>query len=236
MLCELPASGETAPAGNHRGRVAEVKRARMRERLIEATIAAYGTCEPGDHPVVDDVIRIAAVSRGSFYKHFEAIDQVFSEIGRRMAGEMLATYSLLAAPLADAAARVALGPLMALTRAAMEPRHGALVARVDFVDFLASGGPGTDLVALSLEQGRAAGVLRFQDLDAAADLLVGTCVEGARRMVRSGRRDPAYAREIAAMVLRALGVPEDRTPEAIDLAGQRLASEAAQLSWWRPAV
>ena len=82
----------TAPVvQDHRVRVAEQKRERMRERLIDATQVAYLACEPGRHPVVDDVIRIAAVSRGSFYKHFTAIDELFAEIGGRMAQEMLAS-------------------------------------------------------------------------------------------------------------------------------------------------
>src|SRR5690606_20562906 len=88
-----------AVEGDHRARVAGQKRERMRERLIDATMAAYLGCEAGRHPVVDDVIRLAGVSRGSFYKHFDAIDEVFAVIGRRMAQEMLASYGRLAAPL-----------------------------------------------------------------------------------------------------------------------------------------
>jgi AcrR family transcriptional regulator len=219
---------------DHRVRVAEQKRERMRERLIDATMAAYLSCEAGRHPVVEDVIRIADVSRGSFYKHFDAIDEVFAEIGRRMAQEMLASYSRLAAPFSDGAARVALGPLMALVRSAMEPRHGAFVARVDFIDFLASDQPRSHLVALNLQAGRSSGVLQFQSMDAAVDLLIGSTLEGARRILRARSLDAAYIRELVAMVLRALGVPPAHADCAVGQAWQRLADEAASLHWWQP--
>lgn len=221
-------------ATDHRVRVAEQKRERMRERLIDATIAAYLGCEAGGHPVVEDVIRIAEVSRGSFYKHFDAIDDVFAEIGRRMAQEMLVTYGLLAAPLTDAVTRVALGPLMALVRSAMEPRHGAFVARVDFVDFLASDLPRTQLVALTLQSGRASGALQFGSTDAAVDLLIGCTLEGARRIQRNRGGDASYVRELTAMVLRGLGVTPAHADRAVAQAWQRLVDEAGSLHWWQP--
>lgn len=221
-------------APDHRVRMAEQKRERMRERLIDATMAAHLNCEPGHHPVVEDVIRIADVSRGSFYKHFDAIDEVFAEIGRRMAQQMLASYSHLAAPLTDGATRVALGPLMALVRSAMEPRHGAFIARVDFIDFLASGLPRTHLVALSLQDGRSSGALKFQSMDAAVDLVIGSTLEAARRIVRTRSLDADYVRELSAMVLRGLGVPPATADRAVGQAWQRLVDEAASLHWWQP--
>jgi len=227
-------SAGAAAECDHRVRVAGQKRERMRERLIDAAMAAYLGCEAGRHPVVDDVIRLAGVSRGSFYKHFDAVDEVFAVIGRRMAQEMLASYGRLAAPLPDGAARVAIGPLMALARAAMEPRHGAFIARVDFVDYLASDEPRTHLVALSLHSGREGGALHFDSIDAAVDLLIGTSLEGARRILRTRRLDTAYIRELTAMVLQGLGVAPAQAEVAVAQAWQRLEGESATLHWWQP--
>lgn len=223
-----------APPRDHRVLVAEIRRERMRERLIEATLAAYAKCDAGRYPVVEDVIRIAAVSRGSFYKHFDAIDEVFAVIGRRMAHEMLSSYSQLAAALPDDAARVALGPLMALVRAAMEPSHGAFIARVDFIDYLASDEPRARIVGLSLQRGRECGALRFQSPDAAIDLLIGACLEGARRILRTRQFNPAVGQELTAMVLRGLGVAPADADSAVARAWQRLQDEAATLHWWKP--
>ncbi len=229
----MDASCPAPECADHRVRVAELKRERMRERLIEATLAAYAECDAGRHPVVEDVIRIAEVSRGSFYKHFDAIDEVLAVIGRRMAHEMLSSYSHLAAGLPDDAARVALGPLMALARAAMEPSHGAFIARVDFIDYLASDEPRAHVVGLSLRHGRERGALHFQSPDAAIDLLIGACLEGARRILRTRRLDAAVVRELTAMVLRGLGVAPVDADRAVEKAWQRLLDEADTLHWWK---
>lgn len=229
-----PKPGLLEAEGDHRVRVAGQKRERMRERLIDAALAAYLGCEAGRHPVVDDVIRLAGVSRGSFYRHFDAIDEVFALIGRRMAQEMLASYSRLAEPLTSGAARVAIGPLMALARAAMEPCHAAFIARVDFVDYLASDAQRTHLVALSVHDGRQRGALHFEKTDAAVDLLIGASLEGARRILRTRRLDTAYIRELTSMVLQGLGVARAEAALAVALAWQRLESEATTLPWWQP--
>jgi AcrR family transcriptional regulator len=216
--------------------MAEQKRERMRERLIDATLAAYLPCEPGRHPVVDEVVRAAGVSRGSFYKHFDAIDEVFDIIGRRMVQDMLASYSRLATPLADSAARVALGPLMALTRTAMEPSHGAFVARVDFIELLTGELQHSRLVELSMLDSRRRGLLQFDSIDAAVDLVVGVSLEGARRILRKRTLDSAYIRELTGMVLRGLGVTPAAAESAVAKAWRRLSDESATLHWWKPLV
>lgn len=220
-------------ASDHRVRVAEERRLRMRERLIEATLLAYARCEHGAHPVIDDVIGIAEVSRGSFYKHFDAIDEVFAEIGRRMAAQMLSSYSHVVSPLEDGAARLVLGPLMALVRASMEPHHGAFIARVDFIEFLASTHPRANRVALSLEDGRRRGALRFARLDAAADFVIGTTLQGARRVVRTGVFDIGYLRELCTMLLLGLGAGDAQAQAAFESAWQRLQDAQGELAWWK---
>lgn len=217
-----------------RVRVAGEKRARMRERLITATMDAYLRAEPGRHPVIDDVIRVAEVSRGTFYKYFDALDEVLAEIGRRVADEMLASFSLIFGDCDDAAVRVASGPLMALARSAMEPRHGAFVSRVDFIDYLAGPDPRHHLVEHSLVAGRNAGVLKFDSLPAAVDVIIGLSVEGARRILRTRTLDGAYIREMATMVLLALGMPRRAAEQAVSKAWLRLQQSTQHLPWWQP--
>ena len=206
----------------------------MRERLITATMDAYLQAEPSRHPVIDDVIRVAAVSRGTFYKYFDSLDEVLAEIGRRVADEMLASFSLIFGDSDDAAMRVASGPLMALARSAMEPRHGAFISRVDFIDYLAGPDPRHQLVERSLIAGREAGVLKFQSLPAAIDAVIGLSVEGARRILRTRTLDGAYIREVATMVLLALGLPRRAADQAVSKAWQRLQQSKQHLPWWQP--
>lgn len=241
MNAALPsAAREAAPpaadlaSADFRVRAAAEKRLRMRERLIAATLEAYLDAAPGWHPVIDDVIRAADVSRGTFYKYFDALDEVLAEIGQRMADEMLSSFEALYADVADGAVRSAAGPLMAMARAAMEPRHAAFIARVDFIDFFAGEDPRRLIVQRCLSEGRAQGRLSFSSLDAAVDLVIGVSVEGARRVLKTPTLGAACIHETAVMVMLGLGLPRVGAEQAVAQAWQHLQKQAASLHWWKP--
>lgn len=231
---DLPATGADASIEDFRVRVAAEKRDRMRARLIAATMDAYVEAGVGRPPVVDDVVRIAEVSRGTFYKYFESLDEVLAEIGRQMAGEMLSSFERLFKGIDDGAVRSAAGPLMAMARAAMEPRHGAFIARVDFIDFLGGEDPRSLIVQRCLEAGRRQGRLRFESLEAAIDLVIGVSVEGARRILKTRVLDGAYIRETATLVMLGLGLSREGAEQAVAAAWQHLQKNAAELHWWKP--
>lgn len=223
-----------APAEDFRVRVAAEKRDRMRARLIAATMDAFLVTGSGRAPVIDDVIRAADVSRGTFYKYFDSLDEVLAEIGWHMADEMLSSVERLFADVEDAAVRTAAGPLMAMARAAMEPRHAAFISRVDFIDFLGGVDPRSLIVKRSLDDGRAQGRLKFESLDAAVDLVVGVSLEGARRILKTGVLDGAYIRETATLVMLGLGLPRKAAERTVAAAWQHLQKNAAELHWWKP--
>ena len=196
--------------GDHRRRVARERRERMRERLIAATMDAYRKSAGKRRPVIDDVIRAANVSRGTFYKYFDTLDEVLAEIGRTTASEMLQSFERLFEPLDDGAVMLATGPLMALARAAMDPAHGAIVSHADLVDRINGDDPRRQLAFRSLNYGREQGVFQFDSIEAAFDLVIGTSVEGARRISRTGQLNGACIRETVVMILSAWALSSRR--------------------------
>lgn len=230
----MPHAPAAAVSPDFRVRVAAEKRERMRERLIAATMEAYLDAAPGLHPVIDDVIRAAQVSRGTFYKYFDSLEQVQAEIGASMADEMLSSFDRVFEGVADAAVRVAAGPLMAMARAAMEPRHGIFITRVDFIELFAGEDPRGLIVKRSLIQGRAQGRLKFESLEAAIDLVIGVSLEGARRVLKTRSLDAAKIRETTVMAMLGLGLPRKSAERAVSQAWQHLNQHAASLNWWKP--
>jgi AcrR family transcriptional regulator len=224
------------PAANvdHRVRVADEKRGRMRERLVGAAMDAFLAIEPGRHPVIDDVIRIAEVSRGTFYKYYGSLDELLADIGRQMADEMLSSFERMFGATDDAPLCLAAGPLMAMARAVMEPRHAAFIARVDFVEFLDGEDPRSLIVARSLTRARDDGGLHFDSIEAATDLVIGASLESARRLLKTRRMDAAYIREVAALVMQGLGMPRAAAQQCVAAAWQTLQKNSAGLAWWRP--
>ncbi|MEY2952075.1 MAG: hypothetical protein RLZZ401_162 [Pseudomonadota bacterium] len=221
-------------SANHRHRVALERRARMRERLIAATMLAYSQSTGSRGPVIDDVIRAADVSRGTFYKYFDTLDEVLTEIGRSAASEMLLSFERLFAPLHDGAVMLATGPLMALARAAMDPVHGAIISHADMVDRISGDDPRRQLVYRSLNYGRAQGVFEFASIEAAFDMVIGTSVEGVRRISRTGQLDGASIRETVVMVLLGLGMKRPAARRSVDTAWHVLQGASDQLHWWKP--
>ncbi len=206
----------------------------MRERLIAATMDAYRKSAGKRRLVIDDVIRAADVSRGTFYKYFDTLDEVLAEIGRTTASEMLQSFERLFETLDDGAVMLATGPLMALARAAMDPAHGAIVSHADLVDRINGDDPRRQLAFRSLNYGREQGVFQFDSIEAAFDLVIGTSVEGARRISRTGQLNGACIRETVVMILLGLGMKLPAARTAVAIAWQRLQDASEHLHWWKP--
>ncbi len=231
------ALASTLPADvvDFRTRVGAEKRARMRERLLIATFDAYAGSAPGTRPVIDDVINVAGVSRGTFYKYFESLDEILPELGQRMAEEMVTTYQTLFGDVADVAVRAAGGPLLTLSRAAMEPARVVFTSRVDFVQYFNRDDQHGVAVKACLADARKAGVVAFDSLDAAMDFTIGAVLEGSHRIVHAPGLDPAYVHQLTVMILLGLGMQSDLANQAAAQAWQILSSQTAVLDWWKPA-
>ena len=229
------AVGADAISADFRTRVGAEKRARMRERLLAATIEAHVGSAPGTRPVIDDVIRVAGVSRGTFYKYFESLDEILPELGQRMAEEMVTTCEQLFGDEPDAAVRTAGGPMLTLSRAAMEPARVIFTSRVDFTQYFDRDDLHGSFVKACLMQARESGALSFESLDAAIDFTVGAAQEGAQRIRHASQLDPAYVHRLTVMILRGLGMSPAAAGRAATKAWELLVSRSATLVWWKPA-
>lgn len=63
------------PQEDHRTGVGLERRARMRQRLIEAAPPVFAEMGP-EVAQIDDVIRLAGVSRGAFYNYFRSTNEL----------------------------------------------------------------------------------------------------------------------------------------------------------------
>src|SRR5690606_9490041 len=216
-----------------RVRTAEERRARMRARLISALHDIYLPDERGNAAVIDDVIRKAGVSRGTFYKYFDSIDEAVTELGRAMANDMLMTYQRLFGNVADPAIAVTAGTVLTLSRAALEPRWAAFTSRVALVAYFAQRDPVLEIVTHSLQRARDSELLHFETLSVAADLVIGVTIEGVRRAAHGETLSRRYINEIALMSLRGLGMNPDGAHAAIEEVWRQLLQEAPRIPWWK---
>ncbi|HQS70329.1 MAG TPA: TetR/AcrR family transcriptional regulator [Novosphingobium sp.] len=213
-------------------RVAAERRDRMRARLLETVFELYQPGRDSAALVIDDVIRAAGVSRGTFYKYFTSIEQAVDALGESLAGGMVADFRALFAAEPDPAVLAIGGSAMTMLRAWHDPRWGGFTCRVDYVDYFARASALDTLVRDALCAARDSGQMRFGSLDVAVDLIVGMTVEARRRLIRAPEAPRAYIDEMLACTFAGLGMNPAVFALARNAAFARISEGVDGLCWW----
>lgn len=183
--------------------IGEMRRAKMRNRLIAA--GAKLIAELGPQKVtIDDVIKEASVSRGTFYNHFATREQILEAIWTARGHDPFSEILVACREVSNPAYHLSAVTRLVLRQAMSDPTWGwlvvALSADVATVNEDLRKYPLPDLVA-----GQAAGIFHFDDLNCAADMVVGT-VRAGLRVLLSEKREPDYGESMSKLLLLALGV------------------------------
>jgi AcrR family transcriptional regulator len=167
---------------NHRTKVAESKRAATRHKLLEAAMRLFSD-QTGPTPVIDDVIREAKVSRGTFYNYFDSLDEVLAAISHELSDQMTTDILPVHDVLLEPWQRLAVGFRLFMVRAMLDRKWAGFVTRVDAWQH-------NTLVAKNiradLEQGKARGQFSFDRVDVATDFIAGAsayCIQTIRHGV-----------------------------------------------------
>lgn len=70
-----PRSSTLARKLDHRTRVGHARSERMKVRILAAALEVFAEKGP-EAPVVDDFVRAAGIARGTFYNHFQSVEQL----------------------------------------------------------------------------------------------------------------------------------------------------------------
>jgi Bacterial regulatory proteins, tetR family len=105
------------PRENHRVRVGRERRGRMRAHLLQSVMTVCAGQRLTGATVIEDVVRHANVSRGTFYKYFDSLDEAVTQLAFELAEQMTAGISSVYDTLDDPVMRTATGFQTYLTRA-----------------------------------------------------------------------------------------------------------------------
>jgi AcrR family transcriptional regulator len=185
-----------------RAEIGREKRTRTRTQLIEAAKTLLAE-RPIEAVTVDEVVTAAGVAKGTFYYHFNDLE----ELAAAVASELAHGFDTLIQPrlvaLSDPVERVAGGLMAFLDKAVEDPTWGRLVLN----------GPGPPELGSSVRHNlmvdlmaaRQLGKLGLDDVELAADLVIGIWREVTRGIVEA--RLAAGGVDVAcAGMLRALGL------------------------------
>ena len=195
-----------------RAEIGREKRARTRAQIVEAGLILLAE-RPPEALTVDAIVEAAGVAKGTFYYHFQSVEELVAVVGASLADsfdELLAP-SRLGEP--DPIVRMSLAFMKFLEKAINDPLWGRLVVRSAQVP-AALGGIREHLEA-DLAEAIAKGRLAIQDVELAADIVIGIWLQVTRCSLE--RRPPAnLVGQALEAVFRALGVQSNKIARVTD--------------------
>ena len=186
---------------DHRTRVGRERSARTETRILEAALGVFAEMGP-DAPKIDDFVVAADISRGTFYNHFQSVEELLDATSKWTTRELIETIEAALEGIEGPALRFGLGLRLFFAKAQADPVWSRFVARVWKLG-------GVELPGRDLEQGLRLGVFRAPSAEAARDLLFGGVREALLRF-GSGRTPAAYAADMTELCLQALGTDSRR--------------------------
>ena len=179
------------------------KKARTRQLLLDTALEVLA--EEGEGFSVADIAARAGVSNGTFYNYFGDRDALIGALIPAILDGFV-TEAAAAVQEPDPARRFALITARALDRAAASPDTVRVALRLEAVQAALVDGELFAFLRGDLAAGHAAG--RFADAPdtATLDVVVGTLLVAARRIV-GGETSSAYRVAIIGRLLRSLGMP-----------------------------
>lgn len=191
------------PTQDHRPRVAAERRERMRARLFASAMKLVAEKGPAATSI-DDVISVAEVSRGTFYKYFPSPDALVRELAVEIANELIAMAEPVVLSYADPAERVASGMRLVARLAIDHPLAATFLVRLGWPD---ARGPNIllEFVRRDLTEGIRQGRFTRMPVALALNIVTGAVLGATHCMLEPGC-DADFAEQSAAAALRGLGL------------------------------
>lgn len=220
-----------AVPSDYRARAALTKRLRTRARILDALLNCYPGRNPTDVTIVDDVITRAEISRATFYKHFDSLDQAISVLSAQLSEEMIGAYGEIYWPIEDAALRVATGVELFLCRSIIEPGWGAFVSHLDR---LSRDHALIRQMRIDLAAGATGGIFDIDDIDSITDLVIGAKSQAIKQIITK-TLPVDYVINVTTDILAALGIKRAYGRDVAKSALSTLERDGPKvLTWWRP--
>jgi AcrR family transcriptional regulator len=194
------------PPGDHRTRVGRERSARTERRILEAALRVFSERGP-DAPVIDEFVAAAGIARGTFYNHFESVEELLRATSAWTTREVLQSIDAAMRGLEGPALRLGVGLRLFFARAVRDPVWSRFVARAWRIG-------GVELPARDIVAGIRLGHFRAPGRDVAIDLLFGGVREALHR-IGDGGVPPAYGDQMAELCLQALRAEPRRIAAAL---------------------
>jgi AcrR family transcriptional regulator len=223
-------TGETRPQAVAAQRRPDRRRARTRAALLDAGRSLLALRHI-DGISVDEIVATADVAKGSFYNHFADKEVFAREIGATVRRQAEQAASAVNAGVTDPAVRIARGMCVFVRFAIEQPDSAKVLWRLNSGATMAEA-PINRNLREDLSRGIRARRFGGVDLEAGLLLVMGSVIIAMRHVLEEHLRTPAraVAANMAAGMLRALGVRPADARRIADQAGQEIFGKKAAVA------
>ena len=188
-----------------RAEIGRERRAQTRSQILEAGAKLLAERHAAA-VTVDNVVSAAGVAKGTFYYHFQSMDDLVAAVGEKLAESFDEVLAPAMRAIRDPIARLSFAFAKFLDKAIADPAWARLVVQSSQSPAVFGHGIRAHLKA-DVAQAIAEGRVSIEDPDLAADIVIGIWLQIARGTLE--RRPAAnLTDEALAALLRALGVPQ----------------------------
>lgn len=198
---------------------------RSRAALIDAAISVLGHAE-GRFASVDDVLRKAQVSRGTFYNHFDGKEQFLDAVAYQLSHDFNEAIDATIVAHPDPALRAAIWTRHYLRRVRSDPHWGWAVVNVGLNGTHLLGEETNKAAYANTVEGIKQGIFNVPNRDVAMDLSMGIVFAAALTILR-GHTKADHPETTACTLLIGLGVPAQRAKEIVSMPLKTVARPSA---------
>jgi len=188
---------------NHRTRVAAQRREEMHLHLLVSGLL-LASIKPIHEIEIEDVIKHAQVSRGSFYNYFQSLQALYDELARKLMQELFSEIEILAPRHSDTVERLASTIRLLIRLLVKYPVLGSFITKIQWPQknqnwelFQAI----TRDISLGIDEGK----FTNMPVSIGANIAIGSIIGGVHTMLLE-RFAEGFEDKIANQVLIGLGV------------------------------
>ncbi len=213
---------------DHRPKVARARRERMRNHIL--SVVKQNLCnDSGKISTLDEIISVAKISKGTFYKYYRSLDDAASELGAELARQQIIDMAAIYEPLANPVERTVMGSKLFLYRALGDRNWAACIS---YIHNLSRDNLLLRYISEDLKAGKELGLYKFRSLEITSDFVLGVHIEASKHIFE-GHGSPNFVNEINMLLLRSLGVTDGLARRSTrDTERHLFRFGPSKLPWW----
>lgn len=171
--------------------------------IVERAIPVFAQHGP-DVPVIDDFVKAAGISRGTFYNYFQTTDELLEATVETLSNEVIAMIVPVVRDIRDPLLRFATAARLYYRRATHDPMFRAFLGSVSSVGALALENARGDL-----EQAMELGLIKVRDVELAQAIAAGIMVFALKTRAAQVA-DDEHGSQVVRAILAGLGTAPTR--------------------------